>query len=283
MPLAVFLFVSLAALGNFIDFIVGERGRAATGNCLVNWYVALNTESWSRLSFEAAAAVDSFITHLLGGPVASPKGLLRVLMFTAAFDSAMIIGAYSLTLPAQHVSPWSVMRNYWCFPPAIIFSNTIVSAIALGLTRLIYAGIGRTRTVWASGGLTIAEALIAYLAAVTTALLTVTVSTSLRAPHVTLTVFLDHLHRAFRMPWHGIGRIYVDLSLFSISAFLPSMLHFATLFFLFAFAVSKPLFQPLVTLLLERLYGSPKGVFTLIGSAFGALAGLLAHVSTVLK
>jgi len=276
---AIFLFVSLAALGNFVDFIIGERGRVATGNRLVDWYVALNTKSWSRLSFEAADAVDRFLTHLLGGPLASPKGLIRVFMFTAAFDTALIIGAYMLTLPAWHVSPWGVL-HYWRFMPAIIFSNTIVSATALGLTKLMYAELRRTRALWAIAGLTIAEAVIAYLAAATTAVLAVTIAT---APHVLMSTFLHYLHEAFRRPWHGIARIYVNLSLFSISAVLPSILHFATLFCLFVFAISKRFLERPVTLLLERLYGSPKGVFTVIGSLFGVLAGVLTSLSALFK
>jgi hypothetical protein len=212
-----FLFVSLAALGNFVDFIIGERGRVATGNRIVDWYVALNTKSWSKLSFEAADAVDRFLTHLLGGPLASPKGFICVFMFTAAFDTGLIIGAYMLTLPAWHVSPWAVLRYHGRFMPAIIFSNTAVSATALGLT------------------------------------------------------------------WHGIARIYVNLSLFSISAVLPSILHFATLFCLFVLAISKRFLERPVTLLLERLHASPKGVFTVIGSLFGVLAGVLTRLSALFK
>ncbi len=277
---AIFLFVSLAALGNFVDFIIGESGRVATGNRLVDWYVALNTESWSQISFEAADAVDRFLTHLLGGPLVSRKGLIRVLMFTAVLDTALIIGAYSLTLPARHVSPWALLRSYGRFMPAIILSNTIVSAAALGFTRLMYGGLRRTRGVWAIAGLTIMEAVIAYLAAATTAVLAVTIAT---APRVLMSTFLSYLHLAFRRPWHGIARIYVNLALFSISAVLPSILHFATLLCLFLFAISRRFLERPVTLLLERLYASPKGVFTAVGSLFGVLAGVLTHLSALFK
>jgi hypothetical protein len=277
---AIFLFVLLAAIGYFIDFIIGEVGRAATGNRLVDWYVALNTKSGWKISLEAADAVDRFLTHLLGGPVGSAKGLIRVLMFSAAFDSALIAAVYSLTLPKWHVCPWSLLHYYWRFLPAIVLSNTVVNALALSLTRLMFAGLRRSRTPWAIAGLTIGEAGIAYLAAATTTLLTMMAAL---APHITRGTFIFDAHQAFKAPWHGIGRIYVNLSLFSISAVLPSFLHFATLLVLFAFAISKPLLEGPMTILLERLYGSPKGVFTVLGSMFGILAGILVRLSTFLK
>ena len=89
------------------------------------------------------------------------------------------------------------------------------------------------------------------------------------------------LDRCYTAPW--IAPVHlggINFSLFAISAILPTTLHFATLFFLFAFSLSKPLLQRPVTTLLERLEAAPNGVFTMIGFACGTLAAILARLGS---
>ena len=145
MSAAIFLLVMLSAVGSFADFIVGKRGQRTVKDIVVKWYVELSDRPWSSLASDAADAVDRFLTHSLGAPIVSWKGLLRIFTFNALLDVALICGAYSFKV-ARSPTLLRSLFYYWFGAPLIVLSNTLVNAISLGVVRLTYRAIRRGTT-----------------------------------------------------------------------------------------------------------------------------------------
>jgi hypothetical protein len=284
MPLAVFLFSLLSSFGVFTDFLLGTVGKGRIKDALANWYVRLGTRSWADLAVASANAVDEFLTAILGRRLVSPHALSRILAFCSVFDTALIFSVYA---PKIWGRPHSSLRYFWWGIPLVVLSNALVSLVSLALIRLSYRSVKIHKPVWALAGSVFIDVLLTYLAVATADTLMTTTFIALDVSYVDtarprwcgcwLTILPSKALRSFSLPWLApLSLGGINASLFTISAFLPSLLHLAAFSVLCLFALSKRWLQSPVMYLMERLDDSRDGIFTRLGTACGALAALLA-------
>ena len=297
----VVILLLLVALGNLFDFLIGPPGQRRLKDRLVEWYVVIAGGKWTGIVQSSARTMNLFLNHLLGITNISTKGVLRasiigtILMFSVLVISLGIHFPFIKFMASDRkVLLWNSF-NIFC----VVVANVALDVISLFLTRYVIRKLEQTSTNGRLLLLLLFQGIVIYILVATVMTLTESVMLvfsggafiGLQANIAEKLVMVRNLFfnlfpLLLRNPWkHGRGMKFGETSLLIFGAIAAVPLIFSILILLASWTlqISRRLTQRPLALLLERLEGSPKGLFTTICVGLSVIAGLLAALAKALQ
>jgi len=247
----------------FVDWLIGTDGRRHLRDTMADWWVYVKEASFRALLANDAARLSLGLDRLLGTRIFASRYLIRV---TAANLVLAVLGA--LVVAPHMLSDFFDARFSHVVPQAIEIANAAPSGFTASLILIIVVGAANVATMHR---------------------LLVSMGRALSVAKLILFVFLNGVIGTLvflvvtkTSTWLTTGNS--DNSAFSVFfdwfVALFTILFWSTVFIIIAFIfalskLSRPIFKAPLSLFLERLAESDKGVLSLIAVGIGALAKIV--------
>jgi len=296
----VLVLLVLIAVGNLIDFLLGPPGQRRLKDRLVDWYVRVAEGPWKGLVQASARTTGGFFNHLFGARIVSGRAIALAACGGAVLTGLVLVISFGRDLSflkfitsERKILFWNSF-NMCC----IIGANAAVDAGTMVLTRLALRTIERTDKVERLTFVLLMQGILTYgslafvMALTESAMLIFSggafIGLQARAfqkLRMVWPLFLALFPRILRNPWsEGSSMSFgaTNLLVFGSIAALPTLFSVFVLGTSWLARATRRFTQPALALLLQRLEGSPKGLFTTICVALSAVAGLVAALAKVL-
>jgi hypothetical protein len=297
----VVLLLTLVALGNLIDFILGPPGQRKIKDRLVEWYVAVADGNWAEIVHSSARTTSRFLDHLLGIRIVSMKAIgltgIASCIVTALVLSIALGFNFSFLkfiVSDSKVGFWNGF-NMLC----IIAANATVDLVSIAFTRYLLKEVGEANKSRTLIFALLVQVVFTYVSVVFVMALSESImlifsggafigleAGFLERIRMIRTLFLAFFPKVFLSPWReGAAMNFggTNLLIFGCIAALPTLFSAFVLLAAWTLQSTRKFTQRPVALVIERLEGSPKGLFTTISVALSALAGLVGALTKALS
>lgn len=291
MAVLIFWLVVLVTLGNFADFVLGQKGGRRAKDRLVDFYVSINASNWSGIFRWVGRAMDEFMDKYLGRPFSS-RYFSRVLILS--LPASTLAGIYIM------IDPQGRSGNSINSSEAIGFLGNIsinlipywVSGYAVDLLSWNFAQRA-FRFLSKSRSIGIAVAIFAifvaiYLAIIITLFLLFTIEFILfpvDGLDINVGFFAKNALVAFLVASYGLLDRYNGIPSIVVVApvIIPYALFIIVLIVCAVASHSQNIVQKPLSVIIQRAEESPKGIFTLGATAIASFIAILTAAEKALS
>lgn len=289
--------LSLVAIGNLVDFLLGPPGQRRLKDRLVDWYVLVAGGTWTGIVQSSARTASEFFSHLFGARTLSSRAIAIAGIGSCFLTALVLLISLGLNFWFVRFLASDPKVRFWnCFNMfCIVGANAIVDVGSVALTRRALKTIERTNSNRSLALVLLTQAILTYISLVFVMALTESVmlifsggafiglqAAFSRKLQMVRTLFFALFPTILKDPWkEGSAMSFggTNLFIFGCIAALPALFSVFVLAASGTLRASRRFTQRPIALLLERLEGSRKGLFTIISVALSTIAGLIAALA----
>jgi hypothetical protein len=267
-----FILTTLVAVGNFVDFLIGERGQMQIKDRLVTFYVSVAEGDWSVLRI-VTENYQRYIEQVFGSRIISIHFILRIFVYSI-FTTTMVYAAVALYYFQRN--PIVTLGRFFGYAQIAV----VHSILDIVTFIILYSTFRHMRSSALGSALVLALGVIFVYA-----LLTIVTAASIAIQVVSYSKTGTNLGHwpafwiSIRHPWASWhAPQFSAISAMGFSVGLPIMIYLTVLFGAFIMYIGRPISQKPLALFLERLEGSKSGVFTITASAAALIVAALASL-----
>jgi len=279
-------------LANFGDFILGEDGKKRVKDRLADWYVAVAGTPWALIQ-SSSRALARYIDMTFGKSIFPVK----YFAFAVAFGAAYIVieGALLLKQPGFHLDGLrtgeqllnnpSFSQNARTMLPRLfssmglflVISNATIDTVALSLLRSLLRALATAKGGFHRAFILIGMLLVALM--ITVIAFIVVGIVGLSGGDVMPTTYRWEIGKfAYQTDFRA-------LNLFLIPSLVSAVVIVTVILSSTFLALTRPITQRPLSVVLERLAETPQnvGVLTIVATGMSAVVGLMKAVQEALK
>jgi len=284
-PWIAFWVLIATALGNVVDFLIGDQGRKTVKDRLADWYVALEDGNASSLLLGALSETEALIDHWFGRRILSKRAVIVGCLLVATMCIIVILPQWIAAKPYFSI-PFVSVQTSREIPQALIqvgafslqiaiwtFMLAVFDVPSMMLSRLV---IRRSLQKPSFSNALLAVAFVLVLSYFAIAAPDASAELLGLSHDMPVSSWLLWPYTLIRED--GFRHTFLLMIPAATSGFLLlSILLPAT-----ALVLTRPVTKAPFCVLVERLAEAPQGVFTTLGVAAGAVVGLLSALAAAL-
>jgi hypothetical protein len=285
--------IILIAMGNFVDFLIWQRGGRNLKDALVDFYVMMRTEDWAGVFRYSGTTVSTFITHVLGDNIISAKYIVRLAVLSSLMTFVILLAVFSTKFGSVVVGARFLLGTpFWIALLSIIAGNMLADYISWSVAKYLFGRLSSATPAFATV-LVCASIVISYLAvcialqfSTRSAIVGMFVGDPLPLKVTRFQFWLETMATSeiFEHPWNSnISVGGTNFSIFSVSVLLPQVFFIATLVACYIIYAGRQFIAAPFALILQRMEESSKGIFTLVAGAVAAIVGIITALQKALQ